>query len=666
MSASEQELLRKRREERMKLLEQQQLRKQSVPTPAVGTAQKPSPATVPASPGPESKPVPKAPTSAPTSKLIPVKATAPTQKAPVPKAPVAQPPAPAPVGKPVPRTTVKEQPLEIKFAESFFGFRNMINFDQANLQPNVNYNVDTLKKSLPAAQADRLTRIIVGKMIEANLVPFKLIEVGAGIGTTTLSFLSAPQIESVISYEKNPAERQMLKNNIAAYHLQDRSVVPDTPFTNVPVHLHGSALYISDLPRKSLPALVQENFQAASIFLRTDEKAVPVPGWTVSTASLTPDEEGKPLLVYRNDSIVGTKQAEVHDEMEEVDPKWREDLKSFLRNMLSKFLEPDEVERYLSDDVFDVWIKTFTHLSYDPNYNYEELEKLGDKVIDLTFQVFLMRKFGDITPAASSAFKDRYASKEFQSRLSMKFGFARLIRTRDMTTNIHILEDVLEAFIGAVFTVSDLVDGDGAGYINALKAISYIYSTVDFDMEMMFGRGKTQLKEWFEGLHWGTTAQTAQPILEIQQTDYGYLAQVYMTPEGMNYLAQRGIRIPELLGEETARTEKMAAAGAFENALITLRNYGVTRQWVYSEKEKKEFGHPSYTPYLGAARDRLRKEGYLTMKFMLPKSGAGQTSCVVQLIGFLENGRKKVLESINACDQNAGKLAVLKRYATGS
>ena len=228
------------------------------------------------------------------------------------------------------------------------------------------------------------------------------------------------------------------------------------------------------------------------------------------------------------------------------------------------------------------------------------------------------------------------------------------------SVNINVREDVMEAFVASLFTIADIVEGLGSGYLRSLDLMPFLYRNVTFDPETVFGRGKTQLKEWFEGLHWG------EPIDEIERTKLGYVWQVYLTPAARQYLNERGFtNVPDMIGEEVSRDKGLAESNAYEKAWDTLRSYGINRKWINREKEKNEFeGRPEYAPYLEAARNRLRREGLETMKFVTPKTGAGQTSCVIQLIGFLPNGRKRVISTVNACvNQRAGKVEALRRYA---
>ena len=62
--------------------------------------------------------------------------------------------------------------------------------------------------------------------------------------------------------------------------------------------------------------------------------------------------------------------------------QWKEGLTEFLRGMLLKILPAEDIPPYLSDESMKIWIQAFTHETRDPNVNYEELEIVGDRVLD--------------------------------------------------------------------------------------------------------------------------------------------------------------------------------------------------------------------------------------------------------------------------------------------
>ena len=184
---------------------------------------------------------------------------------------------------------------------------------------------------------------------------------------------------------------------------------------------------------------------------------------------------------------------------------------------LSRIIPEDQLPYYLTDETMMTWMKAFTHETKDYNFNYEELEIMGDRVLELTFVDYLMQRNPNIKKNGISALKDRYMSKPFQRTLSRQLGFGDWIRVRDMRVNIHIFEDVFESFFGALFVVSNNISNSTFGYLNCYNMLLIIFNDVDINFNLVYGRGITQIKEMFEGLGWG------QAIVQTNDTDYGIL-----------------------------------------------------------------------------------------------------------------------------------------------
>ncbi|MCL6572892.1 MAG: hypothetical protein K6T88_14610, partial [Bacillus sp. (in: Bacteria)] len=344
---------------------------------------------------------------------------------------------------------------------------------------------------------------------------------------------------------------------------------------------------------------------------------------------------------------------------------WLSRVKNTIRKILTDISVPeDQLELMLSDEAMKTWIKAFTHQSFihgGITDNYEKLEILGDAFLKASFVRYLMRRYKNtLEPSHITALQDRYMSKVFQRQLAVKMGFQPLIRSSDLKVNMNILEDVFEAFFGALIEVSDEIT-EGFGYINAYNLIVFLFNPIQFNLAYAYGRSKTQIKEFFEKLGWGV------PIATEMETDIGYRFIISITPAGSAYLANRGIIIPTEIGVAEATTKKVAMHEAYDNALANLARYGITREWIQREKEQWDLSNPDFLPYLEAARERLRREGYTIMYFFSPHSATNVRGCLVQLIGIQRDTNKHVvLVSIPGCDFIEGKVEALRRYATGS
>ncbi|CBY92045.1 ribonuclease III [Mycoplasma haemofelis str. Langford 1] len=104
----------------------------------------------------------------------------------------------------------------------------------------------------------------------------------------------------------------------------------------------------------------------------------------------------------------------------------------------------------------NLFTKAFTHSSYkgcNPNFkgDYEKLEFLGDSVIGLSIASELFKR--DISLGAISTSKDQIVSGSSLAYVGRKLDFHNYIRVGNSCCVISdsIIEDVYEAFIGAVY-----------------------------------------------------------------------------------------------------------------------------------------------------------------------------------------------------------------------
>ena len=125
-----------------------------------------------------------------------------------------------------------------------------------------------------------------------------------------------------------------------------------------------------------------------------------------------------------------------------------------------------------------------------------------------------------------------------------------------------------------------------------------------------------------------------------------------------------------ILGTATQATKKAAETEAYFNALVTLQNMGITREWMQELREKRDYENPDLAPYFASIVDRMRSEGIVKTEFndihVKGKIGGLTTGKYVQLIGFDEQGRKRVLAMTAEPVENVlfGKQSVLTDYSS--
>ena len=144
--------------------------------------------------------------------------------------------------------------------------------------------------------------------------------------------------------------------------------------------------------------------------------------------------------------------------------------------MIKSVIEKSGVKRYYIDkligkkamELFDI---VFTHKTADPVNNYEFLEIMGDATAAKFLVWYYAKRFPQLNCAAGvdiiARLKIVYGSKIMMSRLAtrMKFNMSYVtIRESEKLKTTSTLEDIAEAFIGAVEIIFNANYDIGIGY----------------------------------------------------------------------------------------------------------------------------------------------------------------------------------------------------------
>lgn len=593
----------------------------------------------------------------------------------------------------------KKDPRDIlKYLDTFFPIRN-------NIKPKpvetVNYTVETLTYMSSATRADQITKIIVDKMKSLNKdIPFGMFECCAGMGGNTLSFLESPDISYVVSYEILPERREMLKKNIAMYDLSQKSYVPDEGFNGVPDKYQGVVLYMDPpwLPPsikghestkadyilqgmkvagKTLEEWVESCRHCSMIVMRVPPgyRLGNVPGFKIESELLGKRKKNSLLItaIPEKKVVHSSPKPKVQDLNYQ---KWREGLKSFLRDNILRRILPSEAarEKMVSDEAMKVWEVAFTHESFNPNIgeNYEELELYGDRVMGVNFLKYMLQKYPKITRSELSELRTNYLAKKFQSDLSQSLGMGEWVRTR-FKKSTHMFEDILESFFGALDRVGDMVFKFGAGQGLAYNMVVDLYKDVEIDWVLTKGNPKTRIKEIFEGLGWVNPKEGEKvPEQAIEDENGNVTFTISITPRGMDHLRQLGVPVTTpIIARETDTTKKKASVEAYKSAVRNLERLGITDEWVQQVKGQRDLNNPELSSYVAGVQNRLLQEGYERFYFNeyhVKSTVPGvKTRKYVQMIGVTPKGRKDILTMTREPVENLleGKKQVLSDYAQG-
>lgn len=166
-------------------------------------------------------------------------------------------------------------------------------------------------------------------------------------------------------------------------------------------------------------------------------------------------------------------------------------MENFISNILNRGLNKNVIDNLLSNS-FDKLSAAFVTKDYDPIFNYEFFEQLGDLTINKFIVSYMGRRFPQLKSSDGvgvlATIRIKYASKEELSQISENLGFDKFIKCTqeellDKNKYLSILEDVFEAFFGALEYSIDELYYQGLGFISVYNILKSIFDEMDFKID---------------------------------------------------------------------------------------------------------------------------------------------------------------------------------------
>jgi dsRNA-specific ribonuclease len=339
--------------------------------------------------------------------------------------------------------------------------------------------------------------------------------------------------------------------------------------------------------------------------------------------------------------------------------EWQAEFQDYIYTLLTKIWTKDDsvCKRMVEFDVMPLWVKAFTHETVDANVlnNYENYEKLGDAFVAAAFNLHVYNYFdGNIDETALTNYKNQYMAKIYQADLSRFMKLGDWIRLTSIETRGHnIYEDAFESFNGALHMVGDRVR-PGFGYVLVRKLIDLLFGNIKLDPR--FGRQdpKTVVMQMFQGLGYHThfdevalgDGRTVKIVLwnDLYKVLQGYFPQLKS----------------EVISEAKGTSAKDATNAAWFKALQTLELVGMTKAAVDEIKSESKLDRlEAMNPILvKLVKSKYTKEGFLKIKFEIPRSASSETSYTAILIGIKmiqKPGSKESMEQRETLATGSGK-----------
>lgn len=389
---------------------------------------------------------------------------------------------------------------------------------------------------------------------------------------------------------------------------------------------------------------------------------------------------------------------------------WELRLRSFLFEFLRPVIPNDNLRnRVLGEEIMPIWMKAFTHISYDVNENYELIEYQGDRTMKAQFVLYIMDRFPDLDEGPISELENHYLSKPVLAELGRKYGLTDYVRTISVDPDIHIAEDLIESVSGALYQTSDLAfDKFGSGNVPVFNYTKMLFDPMKIDLSILQGQPTTIVKQIFERLHWsgmsaedrdreirsiseqitqaGTDKERIANIIRYNLTrasrDKGPVELVEELPDGnikftiaFTEIALQEIRgaeaikrskgekitpIPEVIAYGIGNTRTSAKKIAYANALEKLKSWDITEEFAIRTRQMRLLNKPKFSQYKAPLTNKLRNDGFINFDFKKIKDKPSYK--LVQLQGIKKDGSKEVLGTAISSDESEAQIETIQQY----
>lgn len=211
------------------------------------------------------------------------------------------------------------------------------------------------------------------------------------------------------------------------------------------------------------------------------------------------------MLKNQKSTIKMNKTSEVTDEV--YDGSRGEDFRHLIHSTLQKGkMIPKYIEMLMDERGMRTFDEAFTAASKSVCKNYEMLEQLGDVLANAAIKWYMTRRFPMIRcpegVETGARLLIKYGAKQSFSTIAERLGFWPFISSSVDQRNRNkkkLLEDVFEAFLGAVAEITEERTRHGVGYGIVYDIIESVFDDMDISLrEEDLVDSKSRLKETFD------------------------------------------------------------------------------------------------------------------------------------------------------------------------
>jgi dsRNA-specific ribonuclease len=365
----------------------------------------------------------------------------------------------------------------------------------------------------------------------------------------------------------------------------------------------------------------------------------------VSENTVSIKEEGEKLKrrIAKDLSDLPKPSKDYNLENDEDTDDWMRDLQEFVFKFLNKFLPEDTSKKLVTAENMAYWFDVFTHKSVDLENNYETYETIGDKAYALNMVEFLYNygnnKNVDISSDSITNFIKEYGSKNFLSSIGIGeavYPWLRILKVAKESKDkksVNVKEDLVESIFGALYIIGNKTK-IGAGCFLANHYFNFIFKGFTLSNEILQKKDlKTNFNQIFEQI--GLKDHTPLPE-DISTNKYKneYKYKLEFTDKAYNQLKEDFPTLQRFIAEANGTSPKDTINKIYEKALQVLASYGITKEWVESNKTNR------YTDELQEIDENL----FIKVRNKLSRDGYWEDKnfTLIRVSGLAELGKTKI------------------------
>lgn len=364
------------------------------------------------------------------------------------------------------------------------------------------------------------------------------------------------------------------------------------------------------------------------------------------------------------------------------DENYTEELMKYLKKLLSLFIDDKEAIKGMTKDekLQELWVKAWTHETYDINNNYETLETIGDGAIGYSFISLIEEKDPSVDEGELTTLKSLTCDKNAFRQISWELKMDKWLRMGgNAKSNSNTAEDVVESFCGVLqIAGSHYLDktkamnyapGSGIKYVHDF--VKFLYGNVVFTPEMYISDPKTTLLQAAEGLGGGIGIGNAIvedfSVIEIDEYVHLHNLTLSWSNKAMKSLKELGKEQKKEIVSVDAGSKKGAIAKAYFEAIKELEKRGTSVKWLRDIKRENKWN--SYDKDLiDKVMKKLHKEQGKdsSLQLYIPKGLSSVSNTTVILMAIIPDGSRKgkkvKLGVLSGKDPEMVRVGVLENY----